>query len=108
MSISRKTNCRKIYENHLADDKSEYVVTLDEALVYKVDANGQTQICYITREESVPDHWVFEKGETFTKSFMVIGIIADKVMSRVPSSAYINAQYYVDYVLKSLFTVQNG
>ena len=26
------------------------------ALVYKENANGQTQICYITRGESVPEH----------------------------------------------------
>ena len=64
---NRKTNCRKLYENHIAGDRSEYAVTLDEALVYEDDANGQTQICYITREESVPEHWVFEKGESFAK-----------------------------------------
>ena len=54
--FTRKTNCQKLYENHIADKRSEYVVTLDEALVYKENANGQTQICYITRGESVPEH----------------------------------------------------
>ena len=81
---------------------------MDEALVYEDDANGQTQICYITRGESVPEHWVFEKGESFAKSFMVVGIITGRgtvPLFRVPSSVKINAQYYIDYVLKPLFTM---
>ena len=103
---NRKTNCRKLYEKHIAGDRSEYVATLDEALVYEDDANGQTQICYITRGDSVLEHWVFEKGESFSKSFMVHhGIITDRgtvPLFRVPSNVKINARYYV---LKPLFIV---
>ena len=105
--ITRKT-VRPTVESHIEGDRSEYVVTLNEDLVYDNDANGQTQICYITRGESVPEHWEFEKGESFAKSFMVVGIITDRgtvPLFRVPSNVKINAQYCVDYVLKPLFTV---
>ena len=44
---NRKTNCRKLYEKHIAGDRSEYVFTLDEALVYEDVANEQTQWWYL-------------------------------------------------------------
>ena len=44
-----KTNCRKLYEKYLARDKSEFAVTLDEALIYEYETNGQTRICYVLR-----------------------------------------------------------
>jgi len=45
--------------------------------------------------------------ESFSKSFMVVGIIGRGTVPllRVPASVKINAKYYVDYVLKPLFTV---
>jgi hypothetical protein len=65
----RKTNCRKLYEKHLAGNMSEYAVTLDEALVYIYidDSNGKRQICYVKHGEKVPERWVFEKKESFKK-----------------------------------------
>ena len=36
------TNCRKLYEKHLAGHKSEFVVTLDEALIYDYETNRYT------------------------------------------------------------------
>ena len=103
---NRKTNCRKLYEKHLAGAMSEFVVTLDEALVYLEESNGQRQICYLNAREEVPENWVFEKSESFKTGFMVIGIITGRgklPLLRVPSKVKINAQYYVDYVLKPLF-----
>ena len=43
--INRKTNYRKLYEKRLAGDRSEFAVTLDEALIYLDDSNGQSKIC---------------------------------------------------------------
>ena len=104
---NRKTNCRKLYEKRLAGDRSEFAVTLDEALIQLDDSNGQSKICYIKRGEQVPESWVLEKDESFKKGFMVVGIITGKgtaPLIRVPSATNINAQYYVDYVLRPLFT----
>ena len=53
--INRKANCRKLYEKRLAGDRSEFAVTLDEALIYLDDSNGQSKICYIKRGEQVPE-----------------------------------------------------
>lgn len=103
---NRKTNCRKLYENHLAGNRSEFAVTLDEALVYQQDSNKSRDICYLEASESLPESWVFEKGESFQQGFMVIGVITGRgavPLFRVPSRVKINAQYYIDYVLKPLF-----
>ena len=43
----RKTNCRKLYEDHLAADKWKYVVNLDETWVYLNNCDRQTKICYV-------------------------------------------------------------
>lgn len=104
---NRKTNCRKLYEKYLASDRWKYAVTLDEALVYLDDSNRESRICYVNRGETVPESWVFEKDESFKKGFMVVGILTGKgtiPLIRVPSKVKINAQFYVDYVLKPLFT----
>jgi [histone H3]-lysine36 N-dimethyltransferase SETMAR len=104
---NRKTNCRKLYERHLAGDRSEYAVTLDEALIYLDDTNKKRRICYVKRAEPVPESWIFENDESFKKGFMVIGVITGKgtlPLIRVPSAVKVNAQYYVDYVLRPLFT----
>jgi uncharacterized protein YerC len=104
---NRKTNFRKLYENHLAGQKSEYAVTLDEALVYVEDSNRERGICYIKQGETIPESWVMEKDESFKKGFMIVGIITGRgtvPLFRVPSQVKVNAQYYVDYVLKPLFT----
>jgi histone-lysine N-methyltransferase SETMAR len=103
---NRKTNCRKLYEKHLAGDKSEFAVTLDEALVYLKNSNGERKICYLAKGEDVPDDWVFENGESFSKGFMVIGVITGRgtvPLFQVPPKAKVNAEYYIEYVLKPLF-----
>lgn len=91
----------------MAGDRSEFAVTLDEALIYLEDSNGQSKICYVKRGEQVPESWVLEKDQSFKKGFMVVGIITGKgtlPLIRVPSATKINSQYYVDYVLRPLFT----
>ena len=104
---NRKTNCRKLYENYLAGHRSEFAVTLDEAFVYMKNVNGQRRICYVAKDEDVPDEWVFERDKSFSKGFMVIGIITGRgtvPLFRVPTEVKINAEYYVEYVLEPLFT----
>ena len=103
---NRKTNCRFIYENHLAGDRSEYAVTLDEALIYMKNVNGKRKICYVKQGEKVPHNWVFERDKSYSKGFMVIGILTGRgtvPLFRVPTACKINAEYYVEYVLKPLF-----
>ena len=48
-----------------------------------------------------------KNGESFPKSFMVIEVITGRgtvPLFRVPANVKINAEYYVEYVLKPLFT----
>lgn len=104
---NRKTNCRNLYENYLAGGRCEYAVTLDEAFIYLDDSNKNRSICYVKRGESVPECWIFEKNESFRKGFMIIGIITGRgtvPLFRVPTEVKINAEYYVDFVLRPLFT----
>ena len=80
MFIIRHKKYRKLYEKHLAVDKSEFDVALDEALIYVYETNVQTRICYVSRGETIPDDWVFKEGESFNKSFMVVGIISGRAI----------------------------
>ena len=103
----RRQALNKRVEKHLAGHRSEFSVTLDEALIYLDDSNGQSPICYVKRGEQVPEHWVLENDKSFKRGFMVVGIMTGRgtvPLIRVPSATKINAQYYVDYVLRPLFT----
>ena len=63
--------------------------------------------------EIIPDDWVFEEGESFSKSFMIIGITHGSWNSwrgtvpllRVPARVKINAEYYANYNFKPIFSV---
>ena len=68
-----------------------------------------TRICYVLRGETILNDRVFEKGERFSKSFMVVGIISERGTVSLlgllwPARVKINAEYYVKYVLKPLFS----
>jgi len=104
---NRKTNSRKLYEKHLAGKKSEFVVTLDEALFYLQDVNGTRTICYTKDKEAVMS-FVNEKPEKFGKKFMVVGAMTGRgvlPLVRVPQNVKINSKEYVDRVLKPLLEV---
>ena len=76
-----------------------------EALVYLHNSNGKREICYIKNGEDVPESWIFEKNESFEQSFMVVGVITGKgtvPLFKVPSNVKINAQYYIEFVLKPI------
>jgi DNA-binding Lrp family transcriptional regulator len=102
---NRKINSRKLYENGLAGHRSEYAVTLDEAMIYMSNINGKRKICYVKKGESIPENWVYEKAENFSKGFMIVGAITGRgvlPLIRVPPKAKINSEYYIKYVLKRL------
>jgi ribosomal protein S25 len=48
---NRKTNCRKFYKKGFAGDRSEFIVTLDEAWVYLNYCNGERRICYAKKRK---------------------------------------------------------
>ena len=56
----RKTNCRRSYKNFLAGRKSEFSVTIDEALLGLHDSNGIRKICYVKTGKSVPENWTIK------------------------------------------------
>ena len=72
-------------------------------LSFMYEINRQNRIRYISRWETIPDDWVVSEGESFSKSFMVVGIISKRgtvPLLRVQARVKINAEYYVNYVLK--------
>lgn len=104
--LNRKTNFRKLYKNHLAGDRSEFVVTVDEAWVYLNDCNQKSPICYVKRGEKTPGDWILNCKECFPKGFMVIGALSGRgplPLIKVPGKVKVNSKYYVDYVLRPLF-----
>ena len=101
----RKTNCRKLYEDHLAADKWKYVVSLDETWVYLNNCDRQTKICYVKPGEKDYEKWLCRCAESFPKGFMLVGIITGKgtlPLIKVPSNVKIDAEYYVNFVLKPI------
>lgn len=101
---NRKTNSRKLYERHLAGHRSQYAVTLDEALFWVQDCNGTRKICYTTSREEV-EKFVCPKKERFGDKMMVVGAVSGRgvlPLKRVPPKVKINSKYYVNDVLKPL------
>jgi hypothetical protein len=104
---NRKTNCRKLYEQVLAGQRSKFVVTLDEGMVGLFDCNGQRKLCYLRKGEEIPKDWVVQK-DNFRKSFMVVAAITGRgtlPLIRVPSKVKVNADYYISHVLRPLLEV---
>src|ERR1700743_231760 len=62
---NRKTNSRKLYENHLSKTKREYMVTIDEAWVYLDYCQGERKICYVDKGEKIPANWAFHARESY-------------------------------------------
>ena len=69
---NRKTNARKLYDV-MTTDKIEYMVTLDEAIMYLVPESSKTDYCYLKRGEELPDNCIIASKETSPKSVMVVG-----------------------------------
>jgi [histone H3]-lysine36 N-dimethyltransferase SETMAR len=102
---NRKTNARKLYENHLAGDKDEYVITIDEALFKVQVSNKERKICYRRRGEKIPISWVCQRTESFGEQLMVIGALSGRgplPLMKVPKNAKINADRYIEDVLRPI------
>ena len=103
---TRKTTCRKMYEQHLSGPKYEYFVTLDEAWIYLSYCNGNRKICYVESGKNPPENWMKYSTESWPKGFMVVGVMTGRgviPLFRVPPKVKINADYYITYILKPLF-----
>lgn len=102
---NRKTNARKLYREHLAGTKGEFSVTLDEAFFYVQDCATGSDICYVRKGETLPSDWLKVKRESFAEKMMVVGCMTGRgvlPLVFVPPNVKINAEYYIDYVLKPL------
>lgn len=103
--VTRKKNCRKLYTNHLAGSKGEYVVTIDEALFSIADAHQPRRICYVRKGEETPSNWVNATKQTFPESFMVVAVLCGRgrvMLVRVPKKVKITSAYYIQHVLQPL------
>jgi hypothetical protein len=83
----------------------EFVVTLDESWIELSDCNRKRRICYISKEKNIPENCVFERKESFSLKFMVIGIIAGRgvlLLIEVPDKTKVDSQFYIDHVLTPL------
>ena len=100
---NRKTNARKLYEDHLAGEKSEFIVTLDEALFNLQDCSGKRKN-YFSKDKNESEEFMFEKKEKFARQNMVVGAISGSgVLSliKVPQKVKVNAQFYTEHILKA-------
>jgi hypothetical protein len=98
----RKTNARKLYENHLSGEKWKYVVTIDESWVYLSDCNQKRKIYYSKPGKNNIGKWPLEAKESFSKGFMVVaGFCYNGKLEirKIPSNTKVNSEYYQSHVL---------
>lgn len=104
---NRKTNSKKIYQKYLAGHRSEFVVTLDEAMFYIQNCNGKRKVCYVKKGEKIPENWVVQK-ENFLNKHMVVAAMTGRgviPLFQVPKKVKVNAEWYIDKVLKPLVNI---
>ncbi|OXA48359.1 Mariner Mos1 transposase [Folsomia candida] len=92
---------------YLAGDKAEYVVTLDEAMFYVQNCNGKRKVCYVKRGEKIPENWVVQK-DNFLKKHMVVAAMTGREvipLFQVPKKVKVNADWYIDKVLRPLVNI---
>ena len=102
---NRKINARKLYDM-LSLDKLEYVVTLDEVVMYLIKKNNQTQYCYLKRGQELPDNCIVPSKESYPQTAMVVGGLTGRgrlPLVLIPKNVKVNSVNYVDYVLKPYF-----
>ena len=102
---NRKSNCRKLYENHLAREKCRYVVTLDESWI-RLEIDGRKpSFFYVKRGEKLPDSYVKQKRSLWERKFMVIAAMSHFgtfPLIRVPQGTKVTSHFYVTQVLRPL------
>jgi len=102
---NRKKNCRKLYRRHLAGDKWEFMVTLDEAWMYLDYCNGFRKICYVERGKKPIEEWLKYVKESWPVGFMIVGAICGRgvlPLIKIPKNAKINGEVYRDFVLNPI------
>lgn len=102
----RKTNCRKLYERHLAGDRWKYVATLDEAYVYLDNCNKPRAIYYRPRGKTPYHKWYRQCKDSFSKGFMVTAGYCYKgklEIRKVPKNVKVNSLHYQRTVLDPIY-----
>lgn len=103
---NRKRTSRKLYEEKLSGDKSDFVVTLDECWIEVKSEHSSKDHYYVDKNERKEERkFVQQVNKSFPPKFMIVGsMCCDKVfpLFRVPSSVTVDAKYFVDYVLHPL------
>lgn len=83
--------------------RPEYIVTLDEALVYLTNS-GIMKVCYLKKGEEIPEEYLERDKENYSHFIVVAAMSGRGVciyllpLIKVPS----NVKYYVEKVLKLL------
>jgi hypothetical protein len=102
----RKTNCRKLYECYLSNEKWKMVVTLDEAWIYLSDCGKARAICYRPQGEKGRSDWVRSCRESFPKGFMVVAGYCSRgrlPIRKIHPNAKINSAYYQKNILEPIY-----
>ena len=100
---NRKTNSKQLLKL-IQKYRPEYVVTLDGAKMY-LSNGGKTRICYLEKGEDMPEEYLNTQIENFDDHFMVVAALTSRSvlpLIRVPKNVKINAEYYVNNVLRLL------
>ena len=102
---NRRLNSLKLY-NKIRGHKSEFAVTIDEAMFYYIPGQHLADVVYLRPGEEMPPEFVKQCHAIQPKHVMVIAGMTGRGPLRariVPEKTKINADYYRDHVLKPIF-----
>lgn len=101
---NRKRNARKLYEEILSGEKSQFVVSLDESKIYHSQGSTGSDYYYVEQGKE-EERKLNPINESFPQNFMIIGAMSENQtypLMKVPAKVKVNARYYIDRVLKPL------
>jgi hypothetical protein len=74
---------------------------MNHGLNYRIVTEKEGSVTF----QNIPENCVFERKESFSLKFMVIGIIAGRgvlLLIEVPDKTKVDSQFYIDHVLTPL------
>ena len=102
---NRCINAWKLYRDHLAGHRYEYVVTLDESWFKLLPLSSKTELFYKRKEETPKEHWVLACKEVMPKKVMLVtGMTARGPLKvrKVPEKGKVNSDFYIRRVLSPM------
>lgn len=101
---NRTRNSRRLYQS-ICGKKSEFSVTLDEAIFQFIPGNHESDVIFIKKGEDMPENIVKQVNQVQPPRVMVVAGMTGRgpLKARiVPQKTKVNAEYYINHVLQPI------